>query len=400
MKKIIASIMMVVGTTIGGGMIVLPAVIGVYGYWSAVGLLLIVWLLNTMIALTFLEANCYLKRGTGLISMSRQLLGKFGAGCAWVFTLLFLYTILCVYITGITEITREFIWIKSSSLSTLLLAITLTSTLSILIYLGMDKINRFNQWIVIGMFISFFILVLSIMSYAQFSQLLQNSIHFPATALPIVFSSFGFLIIIPTLRDYLDNNIKQLKRVIVIGSFIPLVIYILWLTMVMGIIPITGGKGLQMIISQPDPVYSITNFLITYTGNSSLALLIKIFVLLAILSSYIGISLGLFDFLADGLKIVKNRVGKLKLHSLTFLPPLFIMLLNNHLFLVALGFAGLISSILFGIYPILLTCSGRYIFRLPTDYYAPVNRALLCLLMFFSLAIISIEVISLKLTFS
>lgn len=210
-------------------------------------------------------------------------------------------------------------------------------------------------------------------------------------SLPIVFTSFGFLIIIPSLRNYLEDNIKKIKIAIIIGSLIPLIIYIVWVTVVMGVIPVLGNNGLQMVLQQVEPLKSMTNVLSLHAANASISVFTQLFILFAIASSFVGISLGLYDFLADGLGISKNPLGKLKLLTCTFLPPLIIALTQHRLFLTALGFAGLISTILFGLYPIMLTWSARYVRKLHPQYKISAEKFVFILMAIFCMTIIVIE---------
>lgn len=393
MKKLISSIAMVIGTTIGGGMIVLPAVVGVYSLYSAIGLLIIVWLVNTLIALIFLEANYYLPSQANLISLAKRLLGPWGAWIAWLTSLIFLFSILCAYLTGMMEIIGPFFESSIFSIPKIYLAIAIALMIAFPIYFGAKYISAVNNFIVIGMFITFFTLLIFLAFAMSIDNLFVTKIRFPIMSLPIVFTSFGFLIIVPSLRTYLNDQVRSLKISIIMGSLIPLIIYCLWITVVLCLIP---KATLQLILVAPEPIKNLTRELIFATGNLEVSILIQLFIFLAITSSFIGTSLGLYDFLADGLKITKTKIGRIKLLILTFLPPIIFSLSQTHLFISALGFAGFLSALLFGLYPIFLTWSGRYIFKLSTIYRVSINRSVLILLMTFSLLVMYIEFLRLK----
>jgi tyrosine-specific transport protein len=267
---------------------------------------------------------------------------------------------------------------------------------SLPIYFGITYVHHFNRLVVISMFLVFFTLIFFITPHIDIHILFTASNHVPIMALPIVFTSFGFLIIIPSLRSYLDDDIKKIKAAIILGSAIPLIIYILWITVVMGVIPVSGEGGLQAILTQSEPVKNITRALVLQAGGFAISTFVQIFILFAIASSFVGTSLGLYDFIADGLTIKKTQVGKIKILALTFFPPLMIVFFQNHLFLTALGFAGLISTILFGIYPVLLAWSGRYVRQLPTHYRSFVNRPIFFIMIVFCMLIIGVELVNLN----
>ncbi|STU59196.1 tyrosine-specific transporter [Klebsiella pneumoniae] len=48
------------------------------------------------------------------------------------------------------------------------------------------------------------------------------------SAIPVIFTSFGFHGSVPSIVSYLGGDIRKLRRVFIIGSFIPLVAYIFW----------------------------------------------------------------------------------------------------------------------------------------------------------------------------
>ncbi len=394
MKKLVYSTVLVTTTSIGGGMIMLPAVVGIHGYIAAVSILTAVCFINILLALIFLEASCYLAPNTNLISMSQQLLGRYAKWLTWIMSLVFLYTLLCVYISGLTEIIQSLLSQYVLFIPSYYLSISLVILVSFPIYFSTTYFHYFNRIIVICLFLAFFTLVYQIIPDINTRNLLASTNHIPVMSLPIVFTSFGFLIVLPYLRTYLEDNTKKIRLAIVVGSMIPLIVYILWITAVMGIIPTAGDNSLQAIVAHAEPIKKMTESLISLSNNSSISFFIQIFILFAISGSFIGVSLGLNEFIIDGFKLKKTYTGKLKALALTFLPPLVITLSQTHVFLTGLGFVGFLVTILFGIYPLIFAWSGRYIRKLPTHYRAPANRFVFFLLMVFCLVILGVEVIS------
>lgn len=53
-------------------------------------------------------------------------------------------------------------------------------------------------------------------------------------AIPVIFTSFGFHGSIPAIVNYLDGDTPALRKAILIGSAIPLVIYIFWRLVTLG----------------------------------------------------------------------------------------------------------------------------------------------------------------------
>jgi tyrosine-specific transport protein len=176
--------------------------------------------------------------------------------------------------------------------------------------------------------------------------------------LPIAFTSFAYQGIIPTLVNYLHEDVKKIRRAIIIGSSIPLFAYVIWQWLILGIIPTHGPGGLAGALAKGDnAVYPLKNFIqhsaVFYIGQS--------FAFFALITSCLGVTLGLRDFLADGLKIQKDTKGKILLTILIFAIPLFIAVLYPHIFLLSLDYAGGFGcALLLGLLPILMVWVGRY----------------------------------------
>ena len=146
----------------------------------------------------------------------------------------------------------------------------------------------------------------------------------------IVSTSFGFHIIIPTLTDYLHRDVRQIRLVLFLGSLFPLIVYITWEFVTLGIIPLQGEHGL---IQGYQKGMDGGTLLASLLQDSHLALLARLFSLFAIVTSFLGVSLSLRDFLSDGLKIRKTPKGRMILYVLSFIPPLIIVLIDPRAFL-------------------------------------------------------------------
>ena len=93
--------------------------------------------------------------------------------------------------------------------------------------------------------------------------------------------------------------------------------------------------------------------------NASLSALLTIFSTFAVASSFLGVTLGLFDYLADLLKFNNGATGRLKTTLVTFVVPLVAALIWPNGFLLAIGYAGLAATIWAVITPALLAYRAR-----------------------------------------
>lgn len=78
-------------------------------------------------------------------------------------------------------------------------------------------------------------------------------------------------------------------------------------------------------------------------------------------TAFLGVSIGLFDFLADGLSLKKSGLQGKGTLALTFVPPLFVVLINPGIYLHALGYAGVCCVILLLLLPAVMTWRARQI---------------------------------------
>jgi tyrosine-specific transport protein len=85
-----------------------------------------------------------------------------------------------------------------------------------------------------------------------------------------------------------------------------------------------------------------------------LGLIANAFAFFAIITSFLGVSLGLVDFLRDGLKLQKKVHGRLIASFFAFVPPLFFVYAFPRGFMLALEYAGAFVAILLIFFPALM----------------------------------------------
>ncbi len=110
---------------------------------------------------------------------------------------------------------------------------------------------------------------------------------------------------------------------------------------------------------------------------------INIFSMAAILSSFIGVGLGVFDFLADFFKFEDNKQGRTKCWLVTFLPPLVLSVLFPFGFVIAIGYAGAAATVWACIIPALLAWKTRLIHPSDSGFKAPGGQPVIYLTILF-----------------
>lgn len=389
--RFLGGILLVAGTTIGAGMLALPVATGLAGFIPSITLFILYWGYMTFTAFLILEVNLWMGAHTNLVTMARKTLGRGGALCSWLVYLFLLYTLTTAYIAGSGPIFLDFFYqLTGWSLPLYLGPLPLLAIFGFFVYQGTRSVDYMNRLLMLGLMVAYCAMVAFLAPHVQVSLLERSSWNSIWVAISIISTSFGFHIIIPTLTDYLERDTKQLRRVILIGSLIPLIVYILWEWLTLGIIPLEGRDGL---VAGYQAGLDGATLLSLFLGHSKLSLLASIFSLFAIVTSFLGVSLSLSDFLADGLKIQKNRRGRLILYGLTFLPPLIFTLIDPQAFLHALEYAGAFGVVtLLGLLPVLMVWSGRYKQQRESTFKVPGGKIALLIALIISLLVIGLEV--------
>lgn len=199
--------------------------------------------------------------------------------------------------------------------------------------------------------------------------------------LPIALTSFGYHHSVSSLRAYYGEEQKA-KQAILGGTIIALTLYVLWLFSIFGNLP---RDAFAPIIQQGGNVDVLLNALGSVIESEKIAHAINVFSMAAILSSFIGVGLGLFDFLADFFTFPDTKWGRGKTWFATFFPPLLMSLLFPFGFVVAIGYAGAAATVWACIIPALLAQKTRTLPDGNKGFTAPGGQAMIFFVIGFGL---------------
>lgn len=387
-QRFIGGVLLVAGTTIGAGMLALPIVTGFAGFWPSITLFVLYWLYMTFTAFLMLEVNLWMEEHTNLITMAKRTLGRGGQILSWIIYLFLLYTLTTAYLAGGGPIFLEAVETLTGWQAPIWMSpFPLLFLFGFFVYQGARSVDYVNRLLMLGLAISYLCMVIFLTPHVEDVLLTHANWKALGLAVSIVSTSFGFHIIIPTLSDYLHRDVKQLKKVLLIGSLIPLLVYISWEVLTLGIMP------LEVLIEGYEKSLDGATLLGMFLGKTELSLWARLFSLCAIVTSFLGVSLSLRDFLADGLKIEKTVKGRFALYLLTFIPPLLITLIDPRAFLNALEYAGAFGVVtLLGLFPVLMVWRGRYVQHRTGEFRTPGGQWALGIAFIISLAVIALEI--------
>lgn len=383
----ISGILLISGTCIGAGMLAMPIVTGVAGFYPAIAISTLCWLFMLATGLLFLEATLWMEEGANVMTMAQRFLGPAGKLIVGVSFLFLYYCLEVSYIAGGTPLLSSIISQYSGfALNGYLGYLAFATVFGLIVYLGTKALDRINWILMIGLVVSY-VLLISVGSTAVSSPLLvRHDWSLFLLAAPTLFSAYGYHNVVPSIATYLKRNVNKLRLAIVIGTAIPFVVFSLWQWMII------GSLSEQEIKAAETSGIPISQALQNITGHPWVATISSYFGFFALVTSFLGVSLSMIDFLADGLKIKSQGKNRFLLSLAVFLPPSIIAAYNPGIFLAALGVAGGFGeAILNGLFPIAMVWIGRYYMGLKSECKLPGGKVTLTALLLFTFLIIGLE---------
>lgn len=368
-SKFLGGVLLIVGTSLGGGMLALPMVNAATGFWQSSLFLLLSWLAMTLGALFILEVNLLLPPGKHMGSMAYATLGKVGYLFTWLSYIFLLYSLLAAYISGGGDIFRHLFESIHIDLYPWQACLLFTMVFGFIVYGGIRKVDLLNRALMFGKLGVYLLLVILISPYIKPPNLVDGDYRNITHSVMVLITAFGFAIIVPNLRSYFNDNIPALKKVLYIGSFIPLACYLAWDAVIIGSVPSNGEGGLSSLVHSERAVSSLAVILSTTINNNFISSCFDFFTSICMLTTFLGVSLSLMTFLADNLNMQQTGKQGLGLFLLTFMPPFFLIIYYPGIYLVALNYAGVFCVILLLLLPALMSYYGRKKFT--SSYQVP-----------------------------
>lgn len=341
---------------VGAGMLGLPsASAGAWTIWSILAILLTMAVM-TLSGWMLLEAFKEYDLKVSFNTVTKELLGK-KINFINNLTVYFVGGILLyAYITSSGLIIQSLLDIDSNSASILFVAV-----FSAFVWHSTRAVDRISVLLILFMILSFAFGISGLAAHIDTSILLdtisQESQYAPyaMAVLPVALTSFGYHHSVASMRAYYGEENKA-KYAILGGTVIASALYLLWLTSIFGNLP---RVNFGPVIEQGGNVDALLGALNSVIESEKVSGAINSFSMAAILSSFIGVGLGVFDFLADLFKFEDNRTGRAKTWAVTFVPPLVLSVIAPFGFVSAIGYAGAAATVWTCIIPALLVKKAR-----------------------------------------
>ena len=361
---------LVAGTTIGAGVLALPAATVGTGFLTSSIAMVVAWFF--MASSGLLVAELSLNRfgetgrpGLGILDLYENSLGKAWGlvGSAAYFFLH--YAMLVAYIAQ-----------GGANLDGLLNSIGLDVLSGIpgmgqLLFVGTGAtalyfaraslVENVNNLLVLGVFASFLgILGLGVGS-ADFGALLNPANQHPAQILgtfPIIILALVYQNVVPTVVTQLEGDRQKITTAILAGTTLPFLMFEAWNAVILGnVLSLGAPSSLETI----DPVAVLKEG----SDGQLLSSLVGCFSELALVTSLVGFVFGLLDALTDVASLPTEGPAYEKLKPMlfagVFLPPLALAVSSPDIFYQALDYGGSFGvSTLFLLLPPIMVWKQRY----------------------------------------
>ena len=400
--SLLGGAMIIAGTVIGAGMLANPTATAGVWFMGSLLVLLYTWFFMLSSGLMILEVNTHYPHGANFDTMVKDLLGPGwnivnGVSVAFV---LYLLTYAYIFVGGnLTAQALSAVLMSGGGEVPLLVGqLAFFLLFAGCVWWSARWVDRFTSILIGGMIIAFFWATGGLIGSVKMPVLFDsNTVSgspywiYIGTALPVCLASFGFHGNVSSLLKYFHGDASKVARSLWWGTLIALAIYILWQLAIQGNLP---RSAFAPVIKADGDVAVLIQTLSSFVPTGNMSHVLTFFSYLAIATSFLGVTLGMFDYLADLFKFDDSRWGRSKTAFITFLPPLIACLLFPTGFVTAIGYVGLAATVWTSIIPALMLWAGRKKFGVGTRYHVYAGFGLVVWVFLFGIVNILAQLLS------
>jgi tyrosine-specific transport protein len=343
---------MITGTTIGIGILGLPIKTGLAGVVPSLVATIVVWVV--MLGTGWILARGIIASNDSTMDVStlvHQKLGLSGTVMTVIGYLVLIYGIITAHLAGGGEVLSVLTGGVLSVNSAILVFFVIATFIAIL---GVEWVEKINSFLMAGLLLCFCVILYEATKLVDVARFAHQDWTFVSATIPIIVCAQTYQLIVPSICRMLNNKPVAVKKALVIGTFIPLVINSLWILTVVGALPL-AGEGDNTIFAAFQKGQPATVPLAAVLHSRAVSRFALIFSMVVLVSSYVLQSTAVIGFFEDLLPAGPGRRRWLTSVVLGFSPPLAVVFLYPDIFLKALDLIGGGSIILlFGVIPALM----------------------------------------------
>jgi tyrosine-specific transport protein len=330
--KLLGGMLLIAGTALGAGMLAIPMVLAKFGVlWGSL-LMVAIWLGTTYAALLLLEATLRSGGGIGMNSIAQKTLGKQGQIITNGLLYCLVTCLMIAYIVSAGDLLQQLLNKLGWQLSLIQSQLLFTVCIGAFVAQGTASVDKLNRLLFFAMLMALLVTLAYLLPNVDMSNFQQqesaNKVDLIKNS-AVLFTSFGFMVVVPSVVKYnSEASHKQLRNMVVFGSTLPLFCYLLWLVAVVGNLP---AEQLVSFINVSELIATLS------LQYPNLGAVLSLFTGLALVTSFLGVAMSLFDQNRD-----LFNSNKLITFLITFMLPLLGAIVAKEQFIGVLGYAGII----------------------------------------------------------
>ena len=366
--RFFAAVATITGTIVGAGFLGIPYVVAKSGFLIGIIEIILLGILLLIAKLYLGEILLRTNKTRQLPGIAKLYLGK-NAGRIMLFSLIFgIYSALVAYLIGEGE-SLSYIFTGSMNYS-IYFALGFWLLLSVFVYRGIRALKTAEIIGMISVFALFVLILIYFLDKINIENLLIYDFNYAFLPIGVIIFAFMGFSAMPEVLMVIKNHEKLLKKAIIVGAIIPIVVYAMFALIVVGF---SGAR----------------------TPEIATFALGKLFVLLGILTmftSFFPLSMAIRDTYYFDLKY-----SKMKSWILTSFVPL-ILFLVVYFFKIAsftqvLGIGGIISGGIIGVLVLLMVKNARKLGKRKPEYKMKLPSWVVMLLIFILISAILLQLV-------
>lgn len=392
-SPVLGATLVVMGTCVGAGALSLPVSTALLGFWGTLAVVLLVWWFMYYAGLLVFEVASSFRAEASYLTMARCIFGAWIGRIVFIAFLALLYSLLAAYLVAGADLIKAFLHFVIGDDQPIAPMWGLGFWVGLgffALWWGMRSVDYINRLCVIALASAIVAMLISLSLKVSVPTLLSHDFHWHYLALPFVMSAFGYQVVVPSIRQYLNGHAQHVCIALFWGTLIPAVIYLTWCSELFAILPKEGPHNLLLWANSAKPAYSLPLFVHHILDHAWFSTVTSVFIFFAIISSFLGILMSLYDLLSDALNMPNAKGGQhLGLIVMALLPSFIYGVFFHDGFMLVMRYASVLVALLNGLLPAIMAIRVRQnIFG--RSYRAPGGMPMLFLCIVFFTGILAI----------
>jgi tryptophan-specific transport protein len=353
-------VVLVAGGAVGAGMFALPIVSAGAGFmWAALGLI-VVWFFTYKASLLLLDANLKFPPGASFSTIVEGSLGPAWARVNNLCITFIMFVLMYAYTTAGASILDYSLQRYGADVSVPrgTLSLIFVALIGLLVWAGSTVVSRVSALILLLMVLTFVSVVFDLSHLIESGNLLSpwSDIGYVAAAVPVFVTALACGGLVPSLVKHYKADAAKIRLCLLYGTCLSLLVYLLWLIAALGVV---RRADYVAVLAAGGNTGDLVAAMIAGGASNTLGNVLTTFSHFAIMTSFLSIGLGLFDFVQDRFAFANTKKGKSKAAIITFLPPAILSFVYPYGFIAAIGWAGLAVMFSFFFVPALMYRANR-----------------------------------------